>query len=1013
MPTGINLSRKQSQGNHFVSPIKYLFIVLTESSFSLIVRQMRITCFIPNIHLMKINILLAASFFFTLTVCLAQEIPAPTSSTERLEGYQQRKALKENSMFSALAFSSIGPSISSGRIVDVDVNPSKPTEMYIAYASGGLWYTDNNGTSFTPLFDQQACMTIGDIAVNWSAGIIWVGTGENNSSRSSYAGVGIYKSMDKGKTWKHMGLPESHHIGRILLHPVNPNIVHVACLGALYSDNPNRGIYSTSDGGVTWRQALAVNAKTGAIDLVSDPSNPNVIYAAMWERSRSAWNFTESGPGSGIYKSMDAGRTWQLMTDTQSGFPHGVGTGRIGLDIVRVKNEIILYAIVDNQFTRPAKEPKEDVLTKADLSTMSVDSFLALKNAKLKSFLEDNDFPEKYTTDTIKTLVRKGTIKPVTLVEYLQDANSKLFDTEVIGTEIYSSRDGGKTWNKTHKDYLDHIFYTYGYYFGQIRVSKTNPQKLYILGVPILKSEDAGVTWKSIEGDNVHGDHHALWLNPKQDGHLVLGNDGGLNISYDDGVHWVKCNQPAVGQFYSVTVDMDRPYNVYGGLQDNGVWAGPSTNEENVSWHSTGQYPYKAIMGGDGMQVAVDTRDNNTVYTGYQFGNYYRVSRNDEVPDERITPIHELGQRPYRWNWETPIHLSVHNQDILYISAERVFRSFDKGENFKAISGDLTKGGKEGDVAYGTIVSLNESPLSFGLIYAGSDDGYIHVTRDGGNNWKRISDALPQNLWVSSIQASSFVEGRVYVTLNGYRWDHFSSYVFVSEDFGASWKQITPDLPAEPVNVVKEDPVNQDILYIGTDHGLYITLDRGLHCMTMGDMPAAPVHDLAIQSRDKELVVATHGRSLYTADIRHVEKIKQEMNEPLTCFDEKLSITHRDSWGKRSADWIEYYEPSVTFPVYTTIADTAMLMIYADSLLVGEQDLVLHKGLSYYQYHLELDEMYVEPLKEWMTKKDPDAKPVINKSENGKYYLPPGKYKIKIQLGENGTYCSLEVKARK
>jgi photosystem II stability/assembly factor-like uncharacterized protein len=957
--------------------------------------------------------LFTAFLFCTLTVSIAQEVPVPTISAERLEGYQQRKSLKENSMFSALPFSSIGPSIFSGRIVDVDVNPVRPTEMYVAYASGGLWYTDNNGTSFSPIFDQQACMTIGDIAVNWTTNIIWVGTGENNSSRSSYSGVGIYKSMDKGKTWKHMGLPESHHIGRILLHPVNPNIVHVACLGALYSDNPNRGVYSTSDGGVTWRQALTVNAKTGAIDLVSDPSNPNVIYASTWERNRSAWNFTESGPGSGIYKSIDAGRTWQFLTDAQSGFPHGIGTGRIGLDIVRMKNEIILYAVVDNQFIRPAKEPENDVLTKAELSGMSVDSFLALKNEILKAFLEDNVFPEKYSADTIKTLVKKGTIKPVTLVEYLQDANSQLFDTEVIGTEIYSSRDGGKTWTKTHEGFLNNIFYTYGYYFGQIRASKANPQKLYILGVPILKSEDAGVTWKSIEGDNAHGDHHALWLNPKQDGHLVLGNDGGLNISYDDGVHWVKCNQPAVGQYYSVAVDMDKPYNVYGGLQDNGVWVGPSNNEENVSWHSTGRYPFKSIMGGDGMQVAVDTRDNNTVYTGYQFGNYYKVTRNDEVRDERITPVHEFGQRPYRWNWETPIHLSVHNQDILYIGAERVFRSFDKGKNFKAISGDLTHGGKEGDVAYGTIVSLHESPLAFGLIYAGSDDGYIQSTHDGGNNWKRISEALPQNLWVSSIQASSHSEGRVYITLNGYRWDHFESYVYASEDYGNSWQRIAVDLPAEPVNVIKEDPVNQDILYIGTDHALYITLDRGNHCMMMGDMPAAPVHDLAIQSRDKEIVVATHGRSLYTADIRHVQQIKQEMSEPLTCFDEKLSIYHRDNWGKRSAEWVDYYEPSVSIPVYTTMADTARLMIYEDSVLVSMQDLALRKGLSYYPYHLEINEMYIEPLKGLLQKKDPESKPMLSSSENGKYYLPPGKYKIMIRLGENETSCSLEVKTRK
>jgi len=942
-------------------------------------------------------------------VSYGQSFPAPTPSLKRMEGVDQHKALQQSSLFAHLEFENLGPTVFSGRVVDVDVNPSNPIEMYVAYASGGVWYTNNNGTTFTPIFDAQATITIGDIAVNWSANIIWVGTGENNSSRSSYSGIGIFKSTDKGQTWKFTGLGESQHIGRILLHPVNPNIVHVAVLGSLYSDNENRGVYTTSDGGVTWQKNLYVNATAGAVDLTMDPNNPNVLYAAIWERTRRAWNFTESGSGSGIYKSTDSGRSWELLTNEMSGFPQGPGAGRIGLDAVRTRSGTVIYAVIDNQDTRPLKEPKGDELTKDQFRTMSKATFLALKEEKLKKFLTHNDFPEKYTVDTVMNLVKSDKITPVTLVEYLEDANSLLFDTQVIGAEVYRSDDGGKTWIKTNRGFLNNLFNTYGYYFGQIRVSKINPQKMYILGVPALKSEDGGLTWRAIDGDNVHGDHHALWLDPRMDGHLVLGNDGGLNITYDDGKHWIKCNQPAVGQFYSIALDMADPYNIYGGLQDNGVWVGPSNYTPDVEWQSSGSYPYKSILGGDGMQVAVDTRDNATCYAGFQFGNYYKLSRTDEDVNTFIQPQHDLGQRPYRWNWETPIHLSIHNQDILYIGAERVFRSFDQGKNFTPISGDLTKGGKKGDVSYGTLTSLVESPLQFGLLYAGSDDGYIHVTRDGGSTWKKISDALPQDLWVSSVQASKFEQGRVYVALNGYRWDLFDSYVYVSEDYGDHWKRLALDLPSEPVNVVKEDPANADIIYIGTDQGLYVSLDRGIHIMSLGDLPAVAVHDLAIQPREHELVVATHGRSFYKCRVDDIEKMKQGM-QGLTCFDEKLTIRASSRWGNRSADWMDFSDPHIQFPVFTAEAGQAVLEVYADSLLLHTDTLSLHKGLSYYPYHLTMNENAAEGLKNYIKAKDAKADPVIEKRDNEKFYLPPGKYKLVVRKDGENCECGLEVK---
>ena len=472
--------------------------------------------------------------------------PAFTPATERMKNVEIKKALLEKSLVKNVPFKSIGPSIFSGRVSDVDVWEKDPTHFYVAYASGGLWKTENNGQSFTPLFDNEVVMTLGDIAVDWERNVIWAGTGEVNSSRSSYSGVGMYKSTDSGQTWEHKGLAESHHIGRVVLHPTDPNILWVAVLGHLYSPNQERGVYKTTDGGNTWERVLFVSGNAGAIDLVIDPTDPNTLYAATWHRERSAWNFVESGEGSGIYKSTDAGSNWEKVSTPESGFPTGNGVGRIGLDIAVKDGSSYLVAIVDNQDRRPKdEEDKEEELDKDDFKKMDREDFLKLEEEDLEEFLRDKRFPKKYTGKSVMEMVRKNEIEPIALAEYLENANALLFDTPVIGAEVYHSSDGGSTWARTHKDYLDGIYFSYGYYFGQIRVAKHNPDKFYIFGVPILISEDAGKNWKSIHQENVHSDHHALWINPDRDKHLILGNDGGINVSYDDGENWIKCNTPS------------------------------------------------------------------------------------------------------------------------------------------------------------------------------------------------------------------------------------------------------------------------------------------------------------------------------------------------------------------------------------------------------------------------------------------------------------------------------------
>ncbi len=954
---------------------------------------------------MKKFLLLCLIVSSVTTSLIAQKTKTATPANLRLESFKQRQNLEKNSLVSQLRFRSVGPTIMSGRVVDIDVNPQDATEFYVAYASGGLWHTVNNGISFEPMFEQQESMTIGDIAVDWSGWTpqskkttIWVGSGENNSSRSSYAGTGIYKSTDGGKTWENMGLPESHHIGRIVIKPGDPNTVYAAALGHLYSPNKERGFYKTSDGGKSWKLTLSSDENTGAIDIDIDPKNPNVIYTALWHRERRAWNFVEGGTSSGIYKSADGGETWTMISGGNSGFPQGEGIGRIGLAVYPQQPNII-YAIVDNQSARSEeKTEKKDEYTKDTFRSISKEDFLGLNDEKLNAFLRENRFPAKHTAQSVKSSVKADELKPLALVEYLEDANSQMFGTAIIEAEVYRSNDAGKTWAKANTMDLRGLYNTYGYYFGQIRVSPQNPDKVYIFGVPIWRSDDGGKTFNSIDGDNVHSDHHALWINPNKDGHLINGNDGGVNLSYDDGKTWFKANTPAVGQFYSVAVDMAKPYRVYGGLQDNGVWVGPSTYKAGYGWYDNGEYPYKRLNGGDGMQVAIDTRDNNLVYTGSQYGFYNRVN---QQTGERLPfqPKHELGERPLRWNWESPVLVSKHNQDIVYFGSNKFHRSLNQATDFITLSGDLTKGGKPGDIAYGTLTTIDESPLKFGLIYAGSDDGLIHISKDGGYTWTRISDKLPQDLWVSQVSASAFNEGTVYASLNGYRNDDFTAYVYKSTNYGQTWTRIGTDLPLEPVNVIKEDPKNKNIVYVGTDHGLYVSLDQGASFMRFGGgLPAVAVHDVAVQSRDQELVVGTHGRSIWITSVKELQQFTPELiQKDLHAF-EIPSISYSTFWGRKMGD--EYFEPKLSVPFFAAAAGTVKMAIKTEGgLLLKEWTANATRGLNYSEYNLGVDEAQVKAYREeWVKAKRGNPVAGANKTT----YLQPGKYSLEI-AGTNGA----------
>jgi len=886
-------------------------------------------------------------------------------------------------------------------VVDISVNPLNPTEFYVGYASGGVWHTNNNGTSFDPILDSSPTQNVGCIAVDWKSRTIYVGTGEVNASRSSYAGIGVLRSTDNGKTWENIGLTDSHHISRILINPSNAQEIVVGVTGPLYSKSASRGVYKTFDGGKSWNKTLFVNDVAGIIEMEAAPNDFNVMFATAWDKDRKAWDFQGSGEASGIYKSTDAGNTWSKVTVDGSGFPTGDGVGRIGLAVV---NASTIYAIHDNQAHRPEdkNEEKSDGLKKEAFKTMSASEFQSLDDKKLDSFLRDNGFPKKYNAASVKGMASKGKIKPSDLALYLEDATSNMINTPVIGAEVYKSTDGGKSWKKTHEGYLDDIYYSYGYYFGKIHVSPSNQDAIYIYGVPILKSKDGGKSFTSIDFDNVHSDHHVLWINPNNPFHLINGNDGGINISYDDGKTWQICNTPSVGQFYAVAVDNDKPYNVYGGLQDNGVWTGAHTYEASVSWQSEGQYPYKRIMGGDGMQVEIDNRNSNIVYTGYQFGSYYRVNKST-MDSKYIQPKHELGDSPYRFNWQSPIQLSHHNQDILYFGANKLMRSMNQGDDWEVISPDLTKGVKEGNVTFGTLTTISESSLKFGLIYTGSDDGLVFVTKDGGGSWSDISSGLSNDMWVSRVIASAHNESRVYVALNGYRWDNFSPMIYVSENYGATWSSIVSNLPASPINVMKEDPSNENILYIGTDNGAYVSLNRGGSWLPFANgLPNVAVHDLVIQPEAKDLVLGTHGRSLYIADISLLQQLN-DTNLNSLVFNEIAPIQYGNYWGRSWSKWMKPNVPNIELSYYSPSAgNVKFTLLTEDEKEIQSWSSTAQKGINIFDWDLSLSSNGQKAMKKF----DKELK----EAKNGSYYLIKGKYKLRLESNGLNAVQPVEIK---
>ena len=950
------------------------------------------------------HLLLVSALFAFSTVMVGQRSAAksktsldPTSAADRLTVENQRARADQASWTSGLDLRSVGPTVMSGRVADIAVTSEDGQEFYVAYASGGLWRTQNHGTTFEPLFDEALTITLGAVAVH-SSGRIWAGTGEVNSSRSSYAGSGVYTSEDEGATWEHVGLAASHHIGRIVLDPTDQDIAYVAALGPLYSENYTGGVFKTTDAGKSWRRVLFApgdNGDAGAVDLIMNPQNPSHLFAVLWDRTRRAWDFVGNGSGSGVWESLDGGENWSEVSDL-AGFPKSNYTGRIGL--AYHAQEDVLYALIDNQAplneSTSESESSGDNYQPEDFKSMSSSSFLSLDTTRLQTYLDDNGFPEDATAERVLKDVATGALEPVDFYNYLTDGNKALFEADIVGAEVYRwNRADTSGWKRTHTDALEDVCYTYGYYFGLIKADPTDANHVYIAGVPLIQSTDGGANWESIGASNVHADHHYLWINPQNPLHLINGNDGGVNISWDGGENWVKCNSPEVGQFYAVEVDEAEPYNIYGGLQDNGTWRGPSRYRKSPGWHQSGHYAWTSIGGGDGMQIEVDPRDAQVVFSGSQFGWYSRQNL-DSDGYVGIHPQHELGETPLRWNWQTPIWLSRHQPDILYMASNRLHRSLDQGQDWETLSEDLTRGGIPGNVPFGTITSLHESPIRFGQLAIGTDDGLIQISRDGGYTWQQLTSPVPQRakelrtLWVSEVLWSAHHKDRLLVALNGYRLDHFESYVFMTENDGRTWKRLgdrNPSnggsgLPAEPVNAIAESADWEQLLFVGTDGGCYASVDGGANWGTLHpELPAVPVHDLVIQERENELVIGTHGRSIWVADlgpwVDHAGQFPQRWQA-----DSTLTLEWRDNWGEKGWAWSEPRAVEVSFSVYADQRQSGSWQ-WADStgaLVASLPPSTVHKGWQ---------SMVVAA--EWET-------------ENGVEFLEKGTYQL-TWIGDDGS----------
>jgi photosystem II stability/assembly factor-like uncharacterized protein len=765
-----------------------------------------------------------------------QEVKDSPEARARLQQFQKHQAMLASSPFKDLKWTAVGPMRPSGRMVDVEAHPAEPGTIYAAAAQGGVWKSTDDGATWTAIFENQPTASIGDLAIAPSnPKIVWVGTGEANIFRSSMAGIGIFKSVDAGQHFTYMGLGDTQHISRVLVHPTNPDVVYVASAGHEYTFSPDRGVYKTTNGGKTWQKVFYKNEKTGVIDLAMDPSNPDILYAGTAQRLRYRWNDPIESVESGLYKTTDGGKTWNALGNGLPDFSKGESE-RVGISVCQ-SNPNVVYTVINQQ-------PK---------------------------------------------------------------------DAAQQGAFLYRSDDKGASWTLVEGNEKIRATFAYGWVFGQVRVDPANPDVVYVMGLNYFRSKDGGKTWESLRGNHV--DYHGMWIDPKDSNHVLVVNDGGIAISHDGLATFTHPVNIPIGHMFSVAVSQTPgKFWAYSNIQDTGGWRGEidmTAGRDTITWKE-----WESGPGDEAGRHAVHPTDPNIVYFVTRYGggpsmmDFAKAAEAQaqaakakaeadaqaaQAKAQGLTPAPapaqgrgaggrggrpgqttiapDFGTDKKRAQWVSPIIVSPHDPNRLLYGAQSVFLTDDQGKTWKRISPDLTNFDpiRQGNIAYSTIWSLSESPVKKGLIYAGTDDGNLHVTKDGGGTWEKISAGLPAGRFMASIEASRVDEGTVYVVVNGKRHNDFNTYLFKSTDYGKTWTNIATSVPGGIANVVKEDPTNRNILYLGTDLAVYVTIDGGKKWHVLGsNLPTAYVFDLAIQGAEDVAVIGTHGRSAFVVDLRPV-----------------------------------------------------------------------------------------------------------------------------------------------
>jgi len=866
-----------------------------------------------------------------------------------------------------LKWRSVGPANMGGRVADIAMAPGNPKTFFVAYATSGLFKTTNAGTTFTPVFDKQETLCLGSVMVadappdwpGWTddkssdndggkhadatekgkGKIVWVGTGEGNGRNSSSWGHGVYRSTDGGDTFSHLGLADSHDIPALAVDPRNPDVCYVAALGHLWGSNAERGLYKTGDGGKTWRPVLQIDHDTGCCDVILNPTNPDIVYAAMYMRRRTAHSFQSGGPQGGIYRSTDAGQTWTKVT---AGLPPQ--TGRIGLDIHR-KNPNVLVAVVES-----------------DVGGWGVD----------------------------------------------------VWDNRSTAGGVFRSDDGGDTWQRMNE------LNPRPFYFSRIRIDPVDDQRVYLLGWTLYVSDDGGRNFLSGGARKPHVDMHALRIDPDDPDHLLMGTDGGLYQSFDRAKTWDFLADVAVGQFYNVALDMSDPYRIGGGLQDNGTWIGPSgtikLSEAEMGAENVGitNQDWQFVWGGDGFHVAFDPTDPNIVYSEAQGGAVGRAHLNTGRRTQ-INPSPKEGQPRFRFNWNAPFILSPHDPAILYFGGNCVFKFTNRGEHWERISDDLshrdidkvTTVGSEAET-HGTVVALVESPMQPGVLWAGTDDGRMHVTTDDGGAWRDVTPPQVNGLYIANIEASPHDRDTAYVAVDGHRSEHYDPLLLVTTDAGRTWTDITGDLPPKwSTRVVREDFRNPNVLYCGTENAAYVSIDRGGRWVKLNgeSLPPVSVHDLKQHPRELDLVAGTHGRSIYVLDdASPLSQLNDEVvRSEFHLFDvppakprwflpyggmwsDRMFTAENPAMGARITYWVRDFARD----------DVKLEISNADGLTVRELTGPAKPGLNRVTWDLEPEkhQRIGNPDIQWLRQT---------------VFVPPGQYTVRAKLGDHRVETTFTV----